>query len=443
MADYNFTVRSDISGTNIVDMSWFNYIGTPNNLFVARSNAPQVMDLYKGFIIYDVLNVLEYNSCTCIAFDGATVYLAHQINGAAYLSRINRSNPASRTRIIIFPLVSIIDMVYYNGAIYLTDGNRLYQLINPNSYPNGIQVVPIEIVLNPPIPPIPIVTINTLAIVFDELSNDFLYFGTDRINAISLAVAVFPNTNLVIEGPQTSPPYPIQCIAWEPASPDAPRVWIAANNQLYELRPGGFVEVTTNIPSGSVIKSIAFDTLNRLNIATTSQVYTSNDPFCFNEGTKILCLKKLMDEYISIEKLKIGDFVKTFKHGYRKISKVIKGSFRNNPNRWNMCMYKMAKTDSNGLLEDLIVTGGHSLLVDSITEEDQSKYDEMGLTEFSKETIDGKRLLLACVSDQFTAMSNRERYTYYHLLLENNDDVEERFGIYANGILTETPNSKN
>jgi hypothetical protein len=28
------------------------------------------------------------------------------------------------------------------------------------------------------------------------------------------------------------------------------------------------------------------------------------------------------------------------------------------------------------------------------------------------------------------------------LLLENNDDKEERFGIWANGILTETPNEK-
>ena len=35
----------------------------------------------------------------------------------------------------------------------------------------------------------------------------------------------------------------------------------------------------------------------------------------------------------------------------------------------------------------------------------------------------------------------RSRGVHYHLLLENNDD-EERFGIWANGILTETPNEK-
>jgi hypothetical protein len=172
-------------------------------------------------------------------------------------------------------------------------------------------------------------------------------------------------------------------------------------------------------------------------------IYVSNVTFCFNEGTKILCLnEELFDEYVAIEQLQLGNYVKTYKHGYRKIIKIIKGSFRNNLDKWNMCMYKMIQSESNGLLEDLIVTGGHSILVDSITEEQQAKYDEMGISEFSKETIDGKHLLLACVSDQFAPMSDNEVYTYYHLLINNDNDDEERFGIWANGILTETPNEK-
>ncbi len=105
-------------------------------------------------------------------------------------------------------------------------------------------------------------------------------------------------------------------------------------------------------------------------------------------------------------------------------------------------MYKMAKTESNGLIEDLIVTGGHSLLVDSLSDAECEKYKEMGIPHFANETIDKKHLVLSCVSNQFTAMQDRERYYYYHLLLENNDDEEERFGIWANGVLTETPNVK-
>jgi hypothetical protein len=173
------------------------------------------------------------------------------------------------------------------------------------------------------------------------------------------------------------------------------------------------------------------------------RVYFSVDPLCFNEGTKILYMnKQLVDKYIRVELLKVGDFVKTYKHGYRKIHQIIKGSFKNNPKKWNMCMYKMAKTAENTLTDDLIVTGGHSILVDAISDEEQKKYDEMGIPSFSKLTIDNKHLLLSCCSDQFTAMQDTGRYNYYHLLLENNDDEEERFGIWANGILTETPNVK-
>jgi len=164
---------------------------------------------------------------------------------------------------------------------------------------------------------------------------------------------------------------------------------------------------------------------------------------CFNEGTKILCMnQQLEDEYVPIEHLQIGDFVKTYKHGYRKVSKTIQGFLINNPKKWNMCMYKMAKTESNGLIEDLIVTGGHSLLVDSLSDAEIAKYKEMGIPHFANETIDKKHLVLSCVSDQFTPMPDNKCYKYYHLLLENNDDEEERFGIWANGVLTETPNVK-
>ena len=52
--------------------------------------------------------------------------------------------------------------------------------------------------------------------------------------------------------------------------------------------------------------------------------------------------------------------------------------------------------------------------------------------------IDDKYLLLAGVSTQFKKIKEIIPYIYYHLTLENNGDDDERFGIYANGILTET-----
>jgi hypothetical protein len=163
------------------------------------------------------------------------------------------------------------------------------------------------------------------------------------------------------------------------------------------------------------------------------------DPTCFNEGTKILCLNKnLEEEYIPIENLKKGDIVKSYKHGYRKIDLIGKNTLVNNPSKFNACMFKMEKTEENDLLEDLIVTGGHAILVDDLCEYEHENNSIFGETQ----KIDGKYLLLSCVSKKFKKIEDTQLYTYYHLILENNDDDEERFGIWANGILTETP-SKN
>ena len=161
---------------------------------------------------------------------------------------------------------------------------------------------------------------------------------------------------------------------------------------------------------------------------------------CFNKGTKILCLnKKFEEEYIPIENLRKGDFVKSYKHGYRKIELIGKNLMINNPDCWYVCMYKMEKNDTNGVTEDLIITGGHAILVDDLKE-----YKEENDNKFCGETpkIDEKYLLLSSVSKDFVKLENTNVYTYYHFILENNGNDDERFGVWANGILTETP-SKN
>jgi len=162
-------------------------------------------------------------------------------------------------------------------------------------------------------------------------------------------------------------------------------------------------------------------------------------PSCFNEGTKILSLNKnLEEEYIPIENLRKGDLVKSYQHGYRKIDLIGKNPMINNPEKFNECMYKMEKTSENGLIEDLIVTGGHAILVDDlgICKEENDKI--FGTTFM----IDDKYLLLSAVSKEFLKLENTNVYTYYHFILENNGNDDKRFGVWANGILTETP-SKN
>jgi hypothetical protein len=166
------------------------------------------------------------------------------------------------------------------------------------------------------------------------------------------------------------------------------------------------------------------------------------DLACFNKDTKILCrindVNESNDEserelYIKIQDIKKGTYVKTYKHGYRRVDLIGHGSFINNPEYWNGCMYRMKENP------DLVVTGGHSILVDEMTEEERTKNRQYFCEDIK---IDDKYLLLACTSDKFEKIQNNDTYTYYHFTLENDGDDDNRYGIWANGILTETP-SKN
>jgi hypothetical protein len=159
---------------------------------------------------------------------------------------------------------------------------------------------------------------------------------------------------------------------------------------------------------------------------------------CFDESTEILCLNhELQEVYVPIYQLSKGSIVKTFKHGYRKIDLIYKGSFVNDVNNFHNCMYILPKDEN--MTKDLIITGGHSVLVDSMSE----KVYNRNLKRFGGiQEIDGKQLLLAAASDKFYALRNKNVYNFYHFILENDGNDEARYGVWANGILTETPSKE-
>jgi hypothetical protein len=191
-----------------------------------------------------------------------------------------------------------------------------------------------------------------------------------------------------------------------------------------------FLDSSLNIISPKILKPFT---------ANLTFTLLQDAPLCFNEGTKILCLNKdLKEEYIPIENLSKGDFVKSYKHGYRKIDMIGNNKMITNNDHFNLCMYKMVKTESNGLIEDLIVTGGHGILVDNLGDLGKKNKE---LFKGKIPTIDDKYILLAAISPDFVKLENQELYTYYNLTLENNGDDDKRFGIWANGLLTETPSN--
>jgi hypothetical protein len=200
---------------------------------------------------------------------------------------------------------------------------------------------------------------------------------------------------------------------------------------------------TANASALSSVSQTLYDTYFSPSVSgVTNNVTFNPNPSCFNEGTKILCLnKELQESWIPIEKLRKGDLVKTYLHGYRKIELIGKGYGKNiDKNLWNINMYKMIKTNSNGLFEDLIVTGGHGILVDELND-----YKEENDKKFNGSTpkIDDKFILLAGVSKDFIILPEGYEFNYYHLVLEEEGhEDDKRYGIWANGILTETPSKK-
>ena len=174
---------------------------------------------------------------------------------------------------------------------------------------------------------------------------------------------------------------------------------------------------------------------NELYGTADSIVYDFNLPgiICFDESTSILCLVNEKELYLPISSLNSNSLVKTCKNGYHKINKIGSSTMINDPKNWQNCMYILPKNTELGQTEDLILTGGHSLLVNDITQDQvnaQFRWWPNGMS-----IVEGKFRLLSFLDARCKQVTERRKFKYYHLVLEGSED---RYGIYANGILAET-----
>jgi hypothetical protein len=181
---------------------------------------------------------------------------------------------------------------------------------------------------------------------------------------------------------------------------------------------------------------------NSFKFSLSSRVYNEtkiNDtnvdiPVCYVEGTKILCFIDEKEQYISIENITKDMFVKTLNNGYKKVIQYIKSYIINDVLNLLNRIYVLKKEKNSNLIDDLYVTGGHSILVDKyIDNQEKETIKLMGDDNFM---IQDKYRLLACLNDDFIGLNNNIRYNIYHI------SVGEQDIIYANGILSETFNIK-
>lgn len=154
---------------------------------------------------------------------------------------------------------------------------------------------------------------------------------------------------------------------------------------------------------------------------------------CFNTDTKILCKE---EEYIPIQNIKKGDLIKTLDNGYIKVEAVGESKIYNPNNniRYSNRLFKYSKKYNKELLDDLYITGGHSVLVNDLT-----KIEKKLTNEYNKclPLTDNKYRLLTFLNKNAEPHLISGIFTVYHIALENTDN-KANYGIFANGMLVES-----
>jgi hypothetical protein len=161
---------------------------------------------------------------------------------------------------------------------------------------------------------------------------------------------------------------------------------------------------------------------------------------CFLEGSTILCLVNGVETYVPIEKIRPGTLVKTRLNGYKAVDMIGHSKIYNPANSVRSAnrLYLCSKDLYPELIEDLVITGYHSILVDTITDTQKEKIIEHVNRIF---VTDKKYRLLACVDERAKPYVKEGVFPIWHLALEN-DDYYMNYGIWANGLLVETTSKR-
>jgi len=167
-----------------------------------------------------------------------------------------------------------------------------------------------------------------------------------------------------------------------------------------------------------------------------NDIYITNISFmnpCFKEGSKILT----ENGYQPIEQLRKGDKVMTYRHGLKAIDMI---GYREiyhpaNAQRTQEQLYKCSPSAYPELIEDLVLTGAHSILVTDFKDEEEKQRTIKVNGDIY--VTDGKGRLPACADERTTIYEIPGTYTIYHIALEH-DDYYMNYGVYANGLLVET-----
>ena len=189
--------------------------------------------------------------------------------------------------------------------------------------------------------------------------------------------------------------------------------------------------------TGSSSQSVVYSNGTFLDSTNAPVYYVYPATPCFLEGSTILCMVEGQDVWIPVEQLKPGTLVKTSLDGYKPVELIGKGSIDNSGTyeRSENRLYKCPTTQFPELTADLYITGCHSILVDTISDEER----ELTIKQLGRVFVtDKKYRLMACLDGRAEAWASAGTYTIWHFALQH-EDIKMNYGVYANGgLLVET-----
>jgi hypothetical protein len=189
-------------------------------------------------------------------------------------------------------------------------------------------------------------------------------------------------------------------------------------------------EPTNYLLSGRILDSSISNNNYTYNITFTPSPFVTSSFICYHSDTQVCCLVEGVEQFVQIGNILPGTLVKTLSHEYVPVKHIVWRRIYNDPVVSHE-RGKMYRSEKNALT----VTSGHSILVDSLTNDQITETLKIWP---SLQLIGKKYKCLAFLHSDFKPYNETGYLAIYHVILES-DSPDKQYGILVQGPKENAP----